>query len=69
MSKCVKVVDKVITRFNLSDPSFMAFSETLFYFVFLRQCHHVAQAGLELTSLQFQPTKYRIGGICHLTPI
>lgn len=69
MSKYVKVVDKVTTRFNLSDPFFMAFSETLFYFVFLRQCHHVAQDGLELTSLQFQPTKYRIGGIYHLTPI
>lgn len=47
MSKGVKVVDKVVTRFNLSNPSFMAFSEMLFYFVFLRQCHHMAQAGLE----------------------
>lgn len=51
MSKYADVVDRVITRLDLSNPSFMAFSEASFYFVFLRQCHHVAQAGLELTSL------------------
>lgn len=46
----------------------MAFSETLFYFAFLRASHHVVQADFELTRLQLQSIKYRNWSICQPTP-
>lgn len=64
-----KVVNKIVTKFNLSDSFFMPFSETLFYFVFLRPSHHVVHAGFELTRLQLQSTKYRNWSICPPTPL
>lgn len=53
----VKRVDKAVTKLTLSNLSFMATAEIFFSSVVFRQSHHLVQAGPEVTSLQFQPTK------------